>query len=66
MGEFTDKLKGTTDKAVGSIKETVGKATGNEDLEARGMAQKLKGQAEKAVGSVNANFSHLRKFWVIL
>ncbi|MBY4641779.1 CsbD family protein [Gluconacetobacter entanii] len=59
MGEFTDKLKGTTDKAVGSIKETVGKATGNEDLEARGMAQKLKGQAEKAVGSVKGTINKI-------
>ncbi|WP_338042934.1 CsbD family protein, partial [Novacetimonas pomaceti] len=48
MGEFTDKMKGTADRTVGSIKENVGKATGNEELEAKGTAQKLKGSAEKA------------------
>ena len=59
MGEFTDKLKGTADKTVGSIKETVGKATGNEELQAKGVAQKLKGEAEKAVGSVKGTINKI-------
>ncbi|RBM06818.1 CsbD family protein [Novacetimonas cocois] len=59
MGEFTDKMKGTADRTVGSIKESVGKATGNEELEAKGTAQKLKGSAEKAVGGVKGTINKI-------
>ncbi|MBV1835184.1 CsbD family protein [Novacetimonas pomaceti] len=59
MGEFTDKMKGTADRTVGSIKENVGKATGNEELEAKGTAQKLKGSAEKAVGGVKGTINKI-------
>ena len=40
-----DKIKHAADEAVGKVKETTGKVTGNEDLEARG-------QAEQAAASV--------------
>ncbi|OAD00819.1 hypothetical protein MUCCIDRAFT_112233 [Mucor lusitanicus CBS 277.49] len=35
------------DQAVGGIKKAVGDATGNEKMQAEGMAQKTKGQAGK-------------------
>ena len=43
-------IKGATQKGVGSIKEAVGKATGNEKLQAEGMADKAAGSAKDAVG----------------
>jgi uncharacterized protein YjbJ (UPF0337 family) len=43
-------IKGATQKGVGAVKETVGKATGNEKLQAEGMADKAAGSAKKAVG----------------
>ncbi|CAN5232034.1 hypothetical protein BH10PSE15_BH10PSE15_19740 [soil metagenome] len=52
MGEFTDKLDAAGNKIAGNIKEAIGKATGNEKLEAEGDAQKLKGAAQDVKGSV--------------
>ena len=52
MGEFTDKLDAAGNKIAGSVKEAIGKATGNEKLEAEGDAQKLKGSAQDVKGSV--------------
>ena len=36
MGEFTDKAKAAGNKTAGAVKETTGKATDNERLEAEG------------------------------
>jgi uncharacterized protein YjbJ (UPF0337 family) len=52
MGELNDKIKGTTNDAVGNLKQAVGKALGNEELQAKGLAQEAKGEAQKVVGSV--------------
>jgi len=52
MGEATDKLKAAANKAAGTVKEGVGKATDNERLEAEGKAQKTKGTAQDVAGSV--------------
>jgi uncharacterized protein YjbJ (UPF0337 family) len=41
MGEFTNKV-------MGSVKKTTGRATGNRKLEAKGMAQKGKGKVQGA------------------
>ncbi|QNK82426.1 CsbD family protein [Nakamurella sp. PAMC28650] len=35
-----DKIKHAAEEAVGTVKETVGKVTGNEELEAEGKADK--------------------------
>ena len=35
-----DKIKHAAEEAVGTVKETVGKVTGNEDLQAEGKAEK--------------------------
>ena len=43
-------IEGATQKGVGAIKETVGKAIGNEKLQAEGMADKVAGSAKEAVG----------------
>lgn len=52
MGELTDKLDAAGNKIAGTIKEAIGKATGNEKLEAEGKAQELKGVAQNVTGSV--------------
>ena len=43
-------IEGATQKAAGSVKEAAGKATGNEKLQAEGMADKVAGSAEEGVG----------------
>jgi uncharacterized protein YjbJ (UPF0337 family) len=45
-----ETVKGTAQKAVGSAKMAVGKATDNPKLRAKGMADKAAGSARKAVG----------------
>ena len=46
----TNRVDGAVDKGAGAIKEAVGKATGNERLEAEGVAQKAKGDIQNKVG----------------
>jgi uncharacterized protein YjbJ (UPF0337 family) len=43
-------IEGATQKGVGAIKETVGKAIGNTKLQAEGMADKVAGSAKEAFG----------------
>jgi uncharacterized protein YjbJ (UPF0337 family) len=45
MGEWTDKLKGR-------VKETVGTATGDRDLEAEGKKDTFKGEVKEKVEDV--------------
>lgn len=52
MGEFKDKLQGVADKVAGTVKEGIGKATNDEQLEAEGKLQQLKGKAEDVKGKV--------------
>ncbi len=52
MGSTADKIKGTANEAAGNIKQGVGKAVGNDRLQAEGAAQELKGKGQKAVGDV--------------
>lgn len=52
MGELTDKIKGTANKAAGAVKAEIGKATDNPKLEAEGELQKAKGEAQKIAGAV--------------
>jgi len=47
-----DEVKGGLDKAKGSVKETVGKAVGNERLQAEGAADKTAGAVQKKMGDV--------------
>ena len=47
-----NRVEGAFDKAKGAVKQGVGKMTGDEKLQAEGMADKAKGQAESTVGGV--------------
>ena len=52
MSSTTDKLKGLANEVAGNVKQGIGKATGNEKLQAEGKAQELKGETQRAVGGV--------------
>ncbi len=45
-----ERIEGATQKGVGSVKEAVGKAVGNEKLQAEGVTDKVAGSAKEAVG----------------
>lgn len=45
-----DEVEGTFDKAKGAVKENVGRAVGNEEMEAEGQADRTKGTAQDAYG----------------
>ncbi len=47
-----DRVEGSVKQAKGSLKEAVGKATGNRRLQAKGAADKAEGKVQNAVGSV--------------
>lgn len=47
-----DQVKGRTSTATGKIKETVGKATGDKELEVKGTAEKAGGKARATYGDV--------------
>ena len=49
-GATTDKIKGTTNEALGKAKQGIGEATGSDRLQGEGAAQELKGKGQKAVG----------------
>jgi uncharacterized protein YjbJ (UPF0337 family) len=44
----TDKAKNTAQQAKGKLKETVGKASGNNKLRAEGKADQVKGDVKQA------------------
>jgi uncharacterized protein YjbJ (UPF0337 family) len=54
MSSTTDKVKGYANEAAGKVKQGVGKATGNEQMEADGVAQEVKGEAQQALGKAKA------------
>jgi uncharacterized protein YjbJ (UPF0337 family) len=45
-----ERVEGATQKAVGAVKQGVGKAVGNERLQAEGVADKIVGSAKNAAG----------------
>ncbi len=47
-----DRVQGSIDQAKGSIKQGVGKVTGDDKLQAEGAADKVAGKAESTVGGV--------------
>jgi uncharacterized protein YjbJ (UPF0337 family) len=47
-----DAAKGTFHKVKGTVKETVGRATNNPDLEAEGQVEKIGGKIQKKIGQV--------------
>lgn len=48
----SNRVDGAIDKGVGAVKEAAGKVTGNERLEAEGLAQKTTGDVQNKVGQV--------------
>lgn len=57
MGEFTDKVKGAANEAIGNVKQGIGKATDNESLRQEGVAQERKGEAQHVEGDVKGAFN---------
>ena len=52
MAMSKERIEGVTQKGVGAIKQTVGKAIGNEQMQAEGAADKIIGSAKEAAGKV--------------
>ncbi|MEP9380365.1 CsbD family protein [Aquabacter sp. CN5-332] len=50
MGSTNDKIKGSTNEVIGNAKQGVGKAVGNDRMEAEGKMQEVKGEGQKAMG----------------
>jgi uncharacterized protein YjbJ (UPF0337 family) len=46
----SNRVEGAFDKAKGAVKESVGKMTGDEKMQAEGTADKAKGTAKSTVG----------------
>ncbi len=47
-----DRIAGAVKKIRGSIKETLGKVTGDAKLEAEGKADKVEGKVQNAIGGL--------------
>ena len=47
-----DRIKGSANQAAGTVKEAVGKLTGDAKLKTEGAAQKFAGKVQNAVGGV--------------
>jgi len=47
-----EHIKGAADKVKGTVKDTIGKATGDEKMEAEGKLDKAKGAAHNIAGDV--------------
>ena len=47
-----DKAKGAFHEVKGKVKEKVGRATNNPDLEAEGQVEKIGGKLQKKIGQV--------------
>jgi uncharacterized protein YjbJ (UPF0337 family) len=57
MGEFVDKVKGTTNEAIGKAKVAVGKGTDHPKMVAKGLAQEAKSKAQNAMGTLKGKLS---------
>ena len=51
MGSTKDKITGLANKAVGNIKQGVGKVVGSDKLRVEGKVQETKGEGQQAVGA---------------
>jgi len=47
-----DEMKGAAKDMKGSMKEAAGKATGNERMEAEGVADRAEGKLQKGIGNI--------------
>ncbi len=51
-----DKVEGKTDELKGTVKEKVGQATNDPDLEAEGAGDKLGGKMQQKIGDIKKVF----------
>ncbi|HEY6340399.1 MAG TPA: CsbD family protein [Bryobacteraceae bacterium] len=51
-----DKVEGKAHEVKGTVKEKLGKATNNPDLESEGQAEKIGGKVQKKVGDIEKVF----------
>ena len=51
-----DQVEGAIHEAKGKVKETVGQAIGNPDLEVEGKAEKFGGKVQKKAGQIEQVF----------
>jgi uncharacterized protein YjbJ (UPF0337 family) len=49
-----DQVKGRVEQAKGSVKETTGKAVGNQNLHAQGTVEKAAGKAQATYGDAKS------------
>ncbi|MEI7933225.1 MAG: CsbD family protein [Alphaproteobacteria bacterium] len=56
-----DQIKGAAKDAVGSMKKTVGRATGDSRMEAEGMAEQAEGKVQRAVGDAKETIRDVLK-----
>ena len=61
MGGLDDKLEGRADELKGKIKEGVGDATDNRDLQAEGVGDQAGGKVEQAIGEAKDAWSDVRR-----
>ena len=47
-----DEMKGSAKDAKGAMKETLGRAAGDERLEAEGTSERVEGKVQKGVGAL--------------
>lgn len=50
MSSTTDKIKGVANQVGGKVKEGIGKAIGNEQMQAEGLGQQAKGKVQQKMG----------------
>lgn len=60
MGGLGDKVSGKADEVGGKIKEGVGDATDNPDLQAEGVKDQAGGKVEQAVGEAKDAWEDVR------
>lgn len=56
-----DQVKGRYEEAKGKVKEVTGKAVGNKELEAEGIAQTNSGKAQADSGDLREDIEHASK-----
>ena len=57
MTHLNDKLTNAKDKVLGEVKETVGKVTGNEELELKGKIQSSKSDLKEKGGKIKEDIT---------
>ena len=50
MGSTADKIKGTTNEAIGKAKQDIGKAVDSDKLKGEGAVQEAKGHIQQGIG----------------